>query len=179
MRLTFTPLMINPKQTRNHLPSSQVDPPKKFAWKTAKAECWRNYNMKRPWVSCMTNSSLDVAWQFHHVPSHKRIQLSFAWKQHLVSTDTIWWTPTSVFADDDHPLADGDAHWLLRWCCETELSISLTFPPLCQLKGEKIFSKIYLSSPPSGVGEFQCCTPSFNCMRVPSSVHCWLHYVWL
>ena len=87
-------------------------------------------------------------------------------------------------ADDKCPLVDEDAHWLLRWCCwdfqsDNHLSISLTFSPLCQLKGETIFSKIYLNSPPSGVGEFHCYTPLFNCMRVPSSVHCWLHYVWL
>ena len=62
--------------------------------------------MKRPWVSRMTDSSLNDAWQLHHVPRRKRIQLSFAWKHHPVSTDTIWWTPTGVFVDDDHPLAE-------------------------------------------------------------------------
>ena len=234
MSLTSPP-MINPKWTRNHLPSSQVDPQKKhLPKKPPKLDAEKkNSNLKRTWISCMSDSSLNVAWQLHHVPSHKRIQLSFVWKQHLVSTDTIWWTPTGVFANDDHPLADDvekqlnvafammkaahccfgcrsptgefadahcwwqmptgwwrcpladeEAHWLLRWCCrdfqsDNHLSISLTVSPLCQLKGETIFSKIYLNSPPSGVGEFHCRTPSFNCMRVPSSIHCWLHDVWM
>lgn len=199
---------------------------KNIVWKTAKSGCWRNCNMKRTWISCLLDSSLNDAWQFYHVPSCKRIQLSFAWKQHPVSTHTIWWTPTRVFADDNCPLAEDvekqlnvafammkashccfgcwsltgefvDAHcwWQMPtgwWICPLAASLMLSrlsvwqplvnfidiFPPLSAERRDNLL-QIYLNSPPLGVGEFHYCTPSFNCMRVPSSVHCWLHYVWL
>ena len=72
---------ISKIRTRNHLPSSQVDVEKIF-------------NLKRPWVSCMSDSSPNVAWQLHHVLSCKRIHLSFAWNHHPLSTDKICWMPT-------------------------------------------------------------------------------------
>lgn len=182
-----------------------------------KSGCWRNSNLKRTWISCMLDSSLKDAWQLHHVPSRKRIQLSFAWKQHPVSTDTFWWwLPTGwrcrknnsmllllwwklltaalvvdrplanllmLTADDKCPLVDEEVHWVLRWCCrdfqsDNHLSISLTVSPLSAERRDNLLQNIF-ELPPSGVGEFHCRTPSFNYMRVPSSIHCWLHYVWM
>ena len=53
--------------------------------------------------------------------------------------------------------------------------------PLCQLRGEtsSAFHFWILNSPPLGVGKFHCYTPSFRCMRVPSSIDGWLQYVWV
>ena len=147
-------------------------------------------------------------------------------KQHPVSTNTIWWTPTGVCADDDRPLAEdvekqlnvafammkathycfgcqsptgkfADPHcWWKKptrwWRCPLATSLMLSrlsvwqplvnfidiFPPLSAEMRDNILQNIF-ELPPSRVGEFHCCTPSFNCMRVPSSIHCWLHYVWL
>ena len=107
--------------TRNPLPSSQVDPQKTFASKTTKDGCWRNYNMKRPWISCMFDSSLNIVLKLHHVPRCKRIQLSFSWNQHPVSTEKIWWTPIGIFVCpltkvDECPLANllmMITHWMM------------------------------------------------------------------
>ena len=65
----------------------------------------KNYNLKRPWVNCMSDSSLNCAWQLHQVPSCKRIHLSFAWNQHLLSSDKICWTP-------------------IGWWCQKQLSVA-------------------------------------------------------
>ena len=54
----------------------------------------KNYNLKRPWVSCMSDSSLNFTWKIHHVLSCKRIHMSFAWNQHPLSTEKICWTLT-------------------------------------------------------------------------------------
>ena len=104
MRESNIPPLNDKSKNENHLPSSHVDPQKHCLKKPPKLDAGKNSNLKRTWISCMLDSSLNVAWQLHHLPSRKRIQLSFVWKQHPVSTDTIWWTPTGVFADDDRPL---------------------------------------------------------------------------
>ena len=95
----------------------------------------KNCNLKRPWVSCMSDSSLNFAWQLHHVPSCKRIRLSFAWNQYPLSTDKIcsmptgWWcqkTTHCCFCCAENcslflcwRLPTGkkfDAHWKNFWC---------------------------------------------------------------
>ena len=57
----------------------------------------------------MSNSSPNVAWQCHQVPSCKRIHLSFAWNQHQ-----------SPLADDVKNnsllLLQSTTHWKIFWC---------------------------------------------------------------
>ena len=67
------------------------------------------------------------------------------------------------------PLAVEDAHWLLllvfsRLSIWKPLSISLKIFPLCQLKGETLLCKIFLSSPP-----FKC--RSFTLVYSPVQQH--------
>ena len=114
-------------RTRNHLPSSYVDPQKHCLKKPPNLDA-EETAIWRDWVSCMIDSSQKDAWKLHHVPSHKRIQLSFAWKQHPVSTDTIWWwfptgwrcrkTTQCCFCYDESCsllLWPSIAHWRICW----------------------------------------------------------------
>ena len=113
---------------------------KNIAWKNRQNWMLKNCNLKRPWVSCMSDSSLNFAWKLHQVPSFKRIHLSFAWNQHPFSTDKIcskptgWWCKKQLtvafavlknvhcFFTIECPLSNFlmptemffDAHWLLK-----------------------------------------------------------------
>ena len=82
-----------------------------------------------------------------------------------------YWSPTGEFVDT-HSLMKMPTGFFVDVVKTFSLTTTVNFIdifPLCQLKGETIFFKLFLNSPPSYVGVFHFCTPPFNCTRVPSS----------
>ena len=102
---------------------------KKHCLKNRQSWMLKNCNLKRPWVSCMSDSSLNCAWQLHQVPSCKRIHLSFAWKQHHFSTDKICSKPTGWWCQKQLTVAFAVlkiVHCFFAVDCPLEIFLMLT-----------------------------------------------------
>ena len=195
-------------KTKNYLPSSLVDP-QKHCLKNRQSWMLKNCNLERPWVIYMSDSSLNFSWQIHQVQSCKRIHMSFAWNQHPLSTNKIFWTPTGWWCQKQLTVAFvvlRIVHYFFVVDCPLENLLMPTGCWRCPLASFAGFFKTFSLTttvnfidifPPflaerrdtslESIPElplFRCrsCTlvySPFNCMRVPSYFHCWLHYVWL